>query len=89
MTDRGEQNFEFESLQDRERVLAYLEALVKGVRDGSLRLGYGEQSLELAPSGLIELQLRAKRRSGRAKLSLRLAWREDEAKAPHLEIEAG
>lgn len=88
MTEKGEKIFEFESLQDRERVLHYLEALVEGVREGTIRLGYGDQSLELSPGGLIELQLRAKRRAGRAKLSLRLAWREDESKAPVLEIGA-
>lgn len=88
VTEKGEQNFEFESLQDRERVLHYLESLVQGVKEGTIRLGYGDQSLELSPGGLIELQLRAKRRSGRAKLSLRLSWREDENKAPVLEIGA-
>ena len=83
-----EQSFEFESLQDRERILKYLEALVDGVRHGTITLEYGAQSMTLSPSGLIELELRGKRRGGRAKLSVRLAWREDAGRGPNLEIGA-
>lgn len=85
--------FEHESLQDRETIVAYLEALTAGLRSGELRLSQGEQTLELKPSGLLTLSVRAARKRERVRLDLRVSWRtgnegagED---APPLRIEGG
>lgn len=84
--------FEHESLQDRETIVAYLEAITAGLRAGRIRLSQGETELELTPSGLLTLSVRAAQKRERVRLDLRVSWRggEDSGEdAPPLRIEGG
>jgi amphi-Trp domain-containing protein len=71
-----EQEFSFEAIQNREAVVRCLRALLEGVERGNLTLESAGQNLQLAPSEIFELEVRSKRRGGRVKLGVRLAWRE-------------
>ena len=71
-----EQEFSFDSVQTCQSVVRYLKALVEGFERGELRLVAGTEELTLSPDGLLELEVRGKKRGGRAKLSFRLSWRE-------------
>ena len=69
--------FKHDSVQDRASIATYLRALLEGFEKGHLELGTGGQTFTLDPEGLLELEVRAKRKGGRCKLSLKVSWRED------------
>lgn len=86
----SEDDFRHESVQDRNSIVRYLRAVTEGIEQGHLELGTADHMLTLAPEGLLELQVRAKRKGGRVKLALKLNWRErDEDEGDALEIKAG
>lgn len=73
------QQFEHNSLQDRDSIVRYLHALADGLSAGRLLLRCGEDSLELQPGELLDLSVRARRRGRRARLTLQVAWQAAEA----------
>lgn len=84
-------DFRHESVQDRKSIVKYLQAITAGIEQGTLELGTNEQSLTLEPGGMLELQVRGKRKGGRVKLGITLYWREydEEPTGDTLEIKAG
>ena len=73
--------FKHESLQDLRSIGQYLKALTEGIESGRVELADDNGQLMLHPFGLLNLELRAKRRGNRAKLQLKLTWTEEKAKA--------
>lgn len=73
--------FKHESLQDAQSIAKYLKALIVGLESGELQFKNDEAELQLQPRGLLELELRARRKGGRGKLQLKLAWRETPRKS--------
>jgi len=61
---------------------AFFEALAEGVRDGRLPVSEGGRVFSLHPRGLIDLNIKVRRKTGRAKVSLDLAWPEIAPDAP-------
>lgn len=72
--------FKHESLQDLKSIGQYLKALTEGLESGRVELSDDNGQLMLHPYGLLNLELRAKRRGNRAKLQLKLTWTEEKAK---------
>ncbi len=70
--------FQHESLQDRESIVKYLTAITEGLKTGSLELGNGDNRMVLEPNGLLKLDLKARRKDGRLKLSFKVSWKEQE-----------
>jgi amphi-Trp domain-containing protein len=68
--------FEHESLQDQRSIGGYLRAIVEGFERGHIELSDDGGRLVLHPSGLLGLELRAKRTGNRARLQLELSWTE-------------
>jgi amphi-Trp domain-containing protein len=83
--------FSHHSLEDKNRVVEYLETLASGLRNGTLALKAGSDALALAPQGLVEFELQASKRYRRTRLSVTLGWTEkdDEAETPVLDLSAG
>ena len=73
-------DFKHESLQDLKSIGQYLKALTEGLESGRVELADDTGQLVLHPAGLLNLELRAKRRGDRAKLQLKLTWTEEESK---------
>jgi|CXWL01.1.fsa_nt_gi amphi-Trp domain-containing protein len=69
--------FEHESLQDRESIVRYLNALSQGIASGQLTLGTREESLVLHPSGLLKLSVKARGKDERTKLVFKISWKEN------------
>lgn len=70
--------FKHESLQDSQSIVRYLRAICDGFEKGQLNLANGGDGMSLEPSGLLKLDLKAKRKDGRIKLSLKISWKEAE-----------
>ncbi|HGG56328.1 MAG TPA: amphi-Trp domain-containing protein [Nannocystis exedens] len=72
------QEFRHESLEDRQSIAKYLNALSEAFANGNLTFGHNGQAIELEPRGLLKFDVKASRKRGAVKVSLRLAWQEDE-----------
>jgi amphi-Trp domain-containing protein len=84
--------FAHDSLQDTESIGKYLEALAQGFTSGTLEFSSGKKAIQLRPSGLLELSLKARRKDGEARLSIEVAWKEPKkrrATQPPLKIQPG
>ena len=71
--------FKYESLQDRETITRYLEALREGFENGHLRLAWKDSVLELEPEGLIRLDVEAKQKDDQMKLNIKMSWKSPKA----------
>ncbi|NVB42457.1 amphi-Trp domain-containing protein [Pseudenhygromyxa sp. WMMC2535] len=78
----ADDDFRHESVQDQQSIVKYLRAITAGIERGHIQLGAADQLFDLEPSGLLELQVRAKRKGGRVKLAIKLGWRELEEAEP-------
>lgn len=59
-------------------VTEYLEAIVAGLREGRVYLEHGGKVLGLYPGETVTLELSAKQKKNRDKLSLELSWERPE-----------
>lgn len=69
--------FKHESLQDRQTIVRYLHALSEGFANGSIKLGQEEEQIILVPNGLLKLDVKAKQKDERCKLTLKISWKEN------------
>lgn len=74
----SDDEFRHESAQDPRSIVKYLQAITAGIERGHLQLGAAEHRLDLEPGGMLGLEIRARRKAGRVKLTLELSWREGE-----------
>ncbi len=75
MADRD--TFEYESLHDVESIVGHLQALADGLKRGRLSLASNGKAVVLQPAGLLRLEVEAKRGKHRARLMVKISWRED------------
>jgi len=70
--------FRHESLQDCESIVKYLKALMEGFESGHLQLANGGEPIVLEPTGLLKLDLKARRKDDRNKLSIKVSWKDED-----------
>ena len=70
-----DKHFAYESLQDRESIVAYLAALGEGLRNGKLKLASNGRSFALEAPPLMEFNLHAKQKRGRVQIVLKMTWK--------------
>ena len=63
-----------ESLQDRQTICKYLEALKDGFQDGRISLSHQDETLILEPGGLIQLSIKARKKDEEIQLSINFRW---------------
>jgi amphi-Trp domain-containing protein len=68
--------FEYESLQDTDSIVAYLETIAAGFRTGRLLFCWGDQEMVLRPGGLLDFEVKARSKDGRVKVDLQISWKE-------------
>ena len=72
--------FDHDSLQDREQVVAYLRSVADGLESGVLRLSDPTRQIELKPRGLMSFNVRAQTKRSRVVLTLRCSWKQPDEK---------
>jgi amphi-Trp domain-containing protein len=70
----AEQKFAHESLQDLNSIRAFLDALITSVDKKRLVLTSDGHEMVMEMEGLLKFSLRAKKKSGENKLSIKIAW---------------
>jgi amphi-Trp domain-containing protein len=68
--------FKHESVEDAESIVRYLRALTDGLEKGYLEFMNGKEGLVLEPRGLLQLEVRARKKGDRRKVSFKFEWRE-------------
>jgi len=75
----------FDSQMTRDEAVAYFEAIVKGLRGGTIHFRRNDDELTLEVGTHIDVEVKASRKSKKQKVEIELSWRTDEA--PALEID--
>ncbi|WP_051328354.1 amphi-Trp domain-containing protein [Desulfatirhabdium butyrativorans] len=68
------EKFDYEAVQDRETMRQYLNTLIEGIENGKILLRSEKESVLLAPTELIRFSLKAKRKPGKSKITIKLSW---------------
>jgi len=69
--------FNYESMQDSRSIVKYLEAVAQGFDSGRLLFCSGKNELLLKPQGMLQFLLKARRKDGQVKVSLKVSWKEE------------
>ncbi len=71
-------SFRYESIQDTESIITYLDVLRQGFATGKLRVAVRDREMVLEPKGLIEFNLEVKKRDDRQKLTMKFTWKDED-----------
>lgn len=86
------ESFEHESIQDPETIQKYFQALIDGFENGRIVFTSSNRQVVLIPGELIGLEIKAKKKGDKNKISLKLSWRDDlvgtESASDNLDISA-
>ena len=69
------QSIEFSEQQSLDTCIRHLEALLEGLKAGTVSLSQNEHKLWLRPGAAVELELRAEQSGDSERLEVRLGWR--------------
>lgn len=79
--------FRFESIQDAETIKKYLEELTSGFEKGQIVLKNGGENIVLNPEGVIQFEVKVRKKDGKSRLYLKMDWKDTENNDnPKLEI---
>lgn len=70
--------FKHESLEDRNSVLKYLNAIKNGIEQGRLTLGSDDQLLIFEPKKRMRFEVSVKRHHARVTMNVDISWQEDD-----------
>ena len=73
---KEENRFRHESLQNPRSIIAYLDALREGFRNGTLSFSDPHGEIDLRPQGLVRMEVQAEQKRDRSKLVLTFEWKE-------------
>ena len=78
---RKKNSFRHESLQNRDSIQTILEALTEGIAKGKLSFSDDDDSISMAPEGLLNLKLSVSQEDNRNRINLRITWEDRQKKA--------
>ena len=70
----GMDEFDHESIQDRQSIRQYLKTLKEGLKNGSLMFASENEKITLTPAEMMRLSVKTKKKDGKSKLSIKLSW---------------
>lgn len=68
--------FEFDSVQDEKSIQEFLSALTEGFGKGRVVLRSEADELLLTPGPLMSFAVKAKRKDGESKMTIKIAWKD-------------
>jgi len=78
---RKKNSFRHESLQNRESIQAILKALTEGIAKGKVSFSDDDDSISMAPDGLLNLKLIVSQEDNRNRINLRITWEDRQKKS--------
>jgi amphi-Trp domain-containing protein len=76
--EKPKNEFKHESVEDKETLIKYLEAIQEGFHKGVLILGTENHEIDLIPQNLIKLTIYAKNGKEGSEISIKMSWKENE-----------
>lgn len=73
--DEENGRIKFKNQMQKEEAAVYFEALVDGLRKGSLQLQHVGEKLVLEPQGEIKVEIKAAKKDSKQKVSFEMSWR--------------
>ena len=73
----GKQEISMEKTMTTKDVIAYLEQVVEGLKNGQLIVQKDDRILLLNPPAIMEVEVEAKQKKNKEKFSLELSWKTD------------
>ena len=73
--DKDKAKIKFASVMQRGEAVAYLSALVDGLRHGRLQFRHGMESVALEPSEQVAIEVKASRKGDKERASFELEWK--------------
>ena len=70
------ERFEHESIQDKRSIQQFFLTLADGIENGRVTLSVEKDQVLLTPAELIRLSIKAKKKTGKSKLTLKLTWKD-------------
>ncbi len=80
-------NISVKGSMDFNSTLAFLEDLVASIKEKTVCIQRGEEFITLKPTDTIEMEIEAKQKKGKEKLSIELSWRQELPKVESEEAE--
>lgn len=68
--------FEFDSVQDEKSIQTFLAALTEGFGKGRVVLRSEAEEIVLTPGALVNFGVKAKRKDGESKMTIKIAWKD-------------
>jgi amphi-Trp domain-containing protein len=68
------ERFEHESTQDKRSIQQFFLTLVDGIENGRVTLSAEKDQALLTPAKLIRFSIKAKKKAGKSKLTIKLKW---------------
>ena len=68
--------FEFDSVQDEKSIQSFLAALTEGFGKGRVVLRSDNEEIVLTPGALVSFGVKAKRKDGESKMTIKIAWKD-------------
>jgi amphi-Trp domain-containing protein len=78
----------FETVLAREEAVSYFEALIEGLRKGTIQLKQGNDAITLKPGPKVAIEVKAGRKAEKERISFEIEWRTEEAANADLKISA-
>jgi amphi-Trp domain-containing protein len=75
----GLDTFDHEFIQDRQSIRQYLNTLIEGIEKGRIIFTSEKENVMLTPAEMIRLSIKTKIKSGKSKLTIKLAWSDSTA----------
>jgi amphi-Trp domain-containing protein len=72
----SDKKFMFESIQDNNSIRNFLDALVDGFEKGRIVLSTDADEIVMSPCGLLNFEVKAKKKGGESKISIKVGWKE-------------
>jgi amphi-Trp domain-containing protein len=69
--------FKHETLQDNQAIIDYLKVLTEGFESGELVFRNEKEQILLQPHSMIQLEVKAKKKDRKVKMSLKMSWTEE------------
>ncbi|MFH0996465.1 MAG: amphi-Trp domain-containing protein [Pseudomonadota bacterium] len=75
------ERFEYETIQDKLSIQQFFSTLVDGIEKGRIVLSAEKNQALLTPAELMRFSIKAKKKSGKSKLSIKLTWKDSAIEA--------
>ena len=75
------ERFEHESIQDKLSIQQFFSTLVDGIEKGRIVLSAEKDQALLTPAELMRFSIKAKKKSGKSKLTIKLTWKDSAIEA--------